>query len=213
MKGLVWTLVAVGVPTVIVLVVVALAALLVLSAVVRAWLVMRRVQAASAPQDPPPFAPAPVPAVDRWAAGAYAMWTGGEDCATWDPDRARQSLRAWYGAGDAASLARVIDTLASGAQTGNAAWDQIRAIDLVRIGLAAGYLTRPQAEDRVRKIATALRAAHRSWEDACAAFEAGMHDWQDSRGVTDPTERGRVQRNLPFLRASIWPQIPYDAEL
>jgi hypothetical protein len=151
--------------------------------------------------------------VERWAAGAYGMWTGGEDCATWDPERARQSLQSWYGAGDGASLSRTLDGLATGEATGHAAWDQVRAVDIVRIGMAAGYLSPAEGQQQIRELATALRAHYRSWEEACAAFEAGMHAWQDSRGITDETQRGRVQRNLPWLRSSLWPQIPYDAAL
>jgi hypothetical protein len=206
MKGLFWTLVAVGVPALVVVAVLGLVGLVVLSGMVRWWLAMRRVQAAMAP---PPLPPA----VERWAAGAYGMWTGGEDCATWDPERARQSLQSWYGATDAASLGRTIDGLATGNATGNAAWDQVRAVDLVRIGMAAGYLSREQGQQRIRSLAKALRARHGSWEETCSAFEAGMHEWQDSRGITDEAARGRVQRNLPQLRAAIWPQIPYDAAL
>ena len=44
-------------------------------------------------------------------------------------------------------------------------------------------------------------------------FEKGMHAWQDGRGVTDPNERGRVERNLPTLRAYIWPRIAWNARL
>src|SRR5687768_12099979 len=122
MKGLVWTLVAVGVPALIVVGVLGLVGLLVLSAGVRYWLAMRRVRAAMALDVQPAPAPAPAPPIERWAAGAYGMWTGGEDCATWDPERARQSLQSWYGATDAASLGRTIDGLATGEATGHAAW-------------------------------------------------------------------------------------------
>jgi len=37
-------------------------------------------------------------AVERWARGAYGLWTGGEDCATWTQDRAQNALKNWYGA-------------------------------------------------------------------------------------------------------------------
>jgi hypothetical protein len=31
--------------------------------------------------------------IDRWANAAYSIWTGGEDCATWAPQRAQQALK------------------------------------------------------------------------------------------------------------------------
>ena len=40
-----------------------------------------------------------------------------------------------------------------------------------------------------------------------------MHAWQTSRGIDDPTELGRVQRNLPKLRAEVWPHVSFDAPL
>jgi hypothetical protein len=209
MKGGLVTLVAVGVPILVVLAVLGLAVLAVTVAMVRRAAVMRRVMAASAVQVP--VAP-PRPAVERWAAGAYAVWTGGEDCATWTPERARESLSAWYGATDAAGLQRTIDGLVAGA-TGNAAWDRIRAIDLLRIGVAAGFLTQDQCWAQVRGMAGTLRAQYPSWEALAEGFETGMNAWHDSRGVTDPVARERVQRNLGALRSQIWPAIQYHAPL
>jgi hypothetical protein len=40
-----------------------------------------------------------------------------------------------------------------------------------------------------------------------------MHQWQDQRGVTDPQQRQRVQRNLPYLQKTAWPQAAFAAPL
>lgn len=162
-------------------------------------------------EEPLPVVP-PRPAVERWAAGAWGLWSGAEDSAAWDGERARQSLQAWYGAGDADALKRVIDGLVAG-QTGNAAWDQVRAIDLVRIGVAAGYLSPEECWSVVRQIASSLRGSYGSWEELGAAFEAGMNAWQDSRGITNEGERARVRRNLPHLRSVVWPAVAWAAVL
>ena len=66
---------------------------------------------------------------------------------------------------------------------------------------------------KVRAIAKSLRESYESWEHLADEFEKGMHAWQDGRGVTDPNERGRVERNLPTLRAYIWPRIAWNARL
>ncbi|MEQ1502066.1 MAG: DUF1266 domain-containing protein [Myxococcota bacterium] len=212
-SGLVVKLLAVGVPVLIVGAIVAFVALMVAVGVLRAFLARRRfAAAASAWASAPAATPLVSPAVERWAAGAYGLWTGGEDCATWAADRARESLASWYGATDPAALAGTIDALVAG-QTGNVAWDQVRALDLLRIGVAAGYLTSDQCWAQVRSIAAALRAAYPSWEALGTGFEAGMHAWQDSRDIVDPSQRGRVQRNLPALRTGVWPAIPYGAPL
>jgi hypothetical protein len=200
-SGLLVKLLAVGVPLVVVVGIGALLALLFLAVGLRTWLRMRRFAAATA-----------VPPVDLWAHGAYGLWTGMEDSATWTRERARDSLASWYGARDGAALGAVLDGLGAG-QTGNAAWDQVRAVDLVRIGIAAGYLDGEAARKRVRGIATALRKAYPSWEALGSAFEQGMREWQDSRGITDPAETGRVQRNLPPLREVVWPRIAWSAKL
>ncbi|MCB9699753.1 MAG: DUF1266 domain-containing protein [Alphaproteobacteria bacterium] len=156
--------------------------------------------------------PPPRPPVDRWAAGCWGLWSGAIDSAGWDRDRAVQSLSSWYGATDAEALRGVLEGLYAGA-TGNLAWDVVRAVDLLRIGVAAGYLTEVECASEVRRCAGLLRAAYGSWEELATAFEQGMNAWQDSRGITDAGERGRVQRNAPYLRVGVWPSIPWTTAL
>ncbi|HVV81852.1 MAG TPA: DUF1266 domain-containing protein [Kofleriaceae bacterium] len=151
-------------------------------------------------------------ALARWTRGAYSLWTGGEDCGTWPQPRASQSLASWYGATGPGRFWEVIGDLTSG-QTGNQAWDQVRALDLLRIGRAAAYIDDDACWTEAAKIAASLRRRYRSWDELAAGFEAGMNAWQRGRGVTDPGELGRVQRNLPVLRRQIWPKIRYDAQL
>lgn len=148
----------------------------------------------------------------RWARGAYALWTGGEDCGAWSRERAVQSLSSWYGATGPAPFWDVVRGLRHG-QTGNAAWDEVRAIDLLRIATAAGYVDDEQCWSESAAIGAELQSHYRSWEELAQAFERGMQAWQRSRGVTDPAELGRVQRNLPRLRAEVWPTVPFDAHL
>src|SRR5689334_18258780 len=64
--------------------------------------------------------------VDLWSLGAYGLWTGGEDCATWEPQRAQNALSNWYGAESPGAFHRVVKGLREG-QTGNPAWDKVRA--------------------------------------------------------------------------------------
>jgi hypothetical protein len=208
--GLLVKVLAIAGPLVVIAAIVGFVVLVVGLAFLRSWLAMRRARAyaASVAEASVPA----VPAVELWAAGAYGLWTGGEDCAGWPQDRARESLSSWYGANDAEGLESTVDGLMSGA-TGNPAWDQVRAVDLLRIGLAAGYLTPARAAERVREAAASLRATYPSWEALGQGFEAGMHAWQDSRGITDEGARGRVQRNLPGLRSGAWARIRYDAAL
>lgn len=155
--------------------------------------------------------PEPIPASD-WAHAAYSIWTGGEDCGEWAPDRARSALRDWYSVMDPGGFWNTIHGLRQG-QTANAAWDQVRAIDLLRIGTAAGYVNPDECWHEVDSIAQALRERYDSWPTLAAEFEAGMHRWQDGRGVTDPQQRGRVQRNLPYLRQTAWARAAFDAPL
>ena len=148
----------------------------------------------------------------KWARGAYSLWTGGEDCATWAADRARRALDDWYGATDADETLENIHELCLG-EPADAAWDMCRALDLVRIGMAAQYLDAAQVHQEIATIGAALQKHYASWEELGAAFERGMHDWQKGRGVTDPKALGRVQRNLPALRAEIWPAVDFKAKL
>ena len=78
-------------------------------------------------------------ALRRWTHGAYSLWTGGEDCGTWPQERASQSLASWYGATGPGRFWEVLAELRDG-QTGNVAWDQVRALDLLRIGRAATFI-------------------------------------------------------------------------
>lgn len=155
--------------------------------------------------------PEPVPARD-WAHAAYSLWTGGEDCGQWDAERARASLRAWYGVTDPESFWGTIRGL-EGGRTGSVAWDRVRALDLLRIGTAAGYVREDECWRAVGSTAEVLRQRFDSWVALASDFEAGMHAWQDQRGVTDPQERQRVQRNLPYLRQTAWPRAAFRAPL
>ncbi len=150
--------------------------------------------------------------VDAWARAAYCLWTGGEDSATWTQKRAQDSLRSWYGAGSGGTFQEVVKGLRQG-KTGNAAWDKVRALDLVRIGAAAAYYDADQIRQQQAGIGNELQQIYGSWEELAREFEAGMQAWQRSRGTTDPNELGRVQRNLPKLRSEIWPTIAYKTPL
>jgi hypothetical protein len=151
-------------------------------------------------------------AVERWARGAYAIWTGGEDCATWPAQRAQEALSSWYGAASGGAYLNVLRGLRQG-QTGNAAWDKVRALDLVRIGMAATYIDRSDSRAQMAGIGGELQKQYRSWEELAQAFEAGMQAWQRQRGVNDPAQLGRVQKNLPALRQQIWPAVAFDTAL
>src|SRR5208282_1722901 len=75
----------------------------------------------------------------EWVRGAYCIWTGGEDSATWAVERAKRSLGDWYGAPNVGGFWNVIRDLKKGT-TGNVAWDRVRALDILRIGVAAKYI-------------------------------------------------------------------------
>jgi hypothetical protein len=146
----------------------------------------------------------------RWAHGAYGLWSGAEDSGTWPSGRAQQSLQSWYGIGDRPALMDYVEGLKRAAAP-TAAWDMVRAVDMLRMGFASGYLDEDDCWEAVRQIALLLQQHYKSWEELGAAFERGMNNWQDQRGQTDPNERGRVQRNLPVLRAEIWPKVAFTA--
>jgi hypothetical protein len=151
-------------------------------------------------------------AVELWARGAYGLWTGGEDSAGWDEHEAREALSAWHGATDRDSLLAAIDRLCAG-NDANPAWDGVRAVDALRLGVAGGYLSDDQCWDEVRRVAPWLRRAYGSWDALAAAFEVGMHAWQEEHGVIDDTQRSRVRRHLPILRREVWSRIGYGAPL
>jgi hypothetical protein len=87
---------------------------------------------------------------------------------------------------------------------------------LLRIALAAKYIDADQCRAQSAGIGNELQQEFAGWEALAQAFEAGMHAWQRSSGMADAervTEVGRVQRNLPKLRAQIWPAITYATPL
>lgn len=151
-------------------------------------------------------------ALQRWVHGAFSIWTGGEDCGAWPAQRAQESLTSWYGASNVGKFWEVIKELRQG-QTGNLAWDRVRALDLLRIGTAAQYIDAESCYDEAAKIGRELQQRYGSWEELAQQFEAGMQAWQRGRGVNDPQQTGRVQRNLPALRQQIWPGIDFKATL
>jgi hypothetical protein len=155
--------------------------------------------------------PEPVAASD-WAHAAYSIWTGGEDCGQWEPARARDALQSWYGVTEPQAFWSTIRGLEEG-RTGSIAWDRVRALDLLRIGTAAGYIRQAECWQAVSSTADALRQRFDSWAALAADFEAGMHQWQDQRGVTDAQQRQKVQSNLPYLRKTAWPRAAFKAPL
>lgn len=150
--------------------------------------------------------------LESWAHGAYSIWTGGEDCATWTESRARSSLANWYGASGGPAFWDVIGGLRQGT-TGNVSWDRVRALDLLRIGVAARFIDAEQCWTETAKIGAELQSKYQTWEELAREFELGMHGWQRSRGVSDPQQTGRVQKNLPKLRQEIWPSVAYEVRL
>jgi len=148
----------------------------------------------------------------EWVRAAYCIWTGGEDSATWPMDRAKKSLASWYNAANVGTFWNVIKDLRSGT-TGNMAWDRIRALDILRIGMAAGYIDADQCQTQGAGIGAELQKKYGSWEELALAFEAGMQAWQRGSGNTDANAMGRVQRNLPALREKIWPGVPWSSPL
>jgi hypothetical protein len=89
----------------------------------------------------------------------------------------------------------------------------VRALDILRIGMAATYIDADQCQTEGSKIGQELQAKYGSWDELAHAFEAGMHAWQRQSGTTDPNELGRVQRNLPILRQKIWPGVAWGSPL
>jgi len=148
----------------------------------------------------------------EWVHAAYSIWTGGDDSATWAAERAKKSLASWYSASNVGTFWNVIKDLRAGT-TGNVAWDRVRALDILRIGMAAGYIDADQCQTQGAGIGQELQTKYRSWDELAQAFEAGMQAWQRGSGITDPNELGRVQRNLPALREKIWPGVPWNAPL
>ena len=148
----------------------------------------------------------------RWVHGAYSIWTGGEDSAAWHPEKAQGSLAAWYGATTATAFWEVIRDLRSGT-TGNPAWDRVRALDLLRIGRAADFVDEEGCSNECARIGQELQRVYTGWDQLAQGFEAGMHAWQQSRGIDDADQRNRVQRNLPMLRGRIWPEAPFRTTL
>lgn len=152
-------------------------------------------------------------AVEQWARGAYGLWTGGEDSSTWDLARAQTSLKSWYGVQGGPGFWKMLDGLREGAQTGNVAWDSVRAIDLLRIGMAATYIDADQCRTEVVKFGSDLQRRYPNWEELAKGFEKGMNEWQARSGTTDLVQLGKVQANLPTLRKNVWPSIPYATTL
>lgn len=147
----------------------------------------------------------------RWTQGAIGIWSGAEDSGTWPGDRAKQSLQSWYGITDRPSLMKMVEGLKGSAGRDSASWDMVRAIDLIRMGFAAGYLDEDDCWEKVKQVRELLQKQFTSWEELATAFERGMHAWQDSRGNTDQNERTRVQRNLPILKSQLWSKVKFSA--
>jgi Protein of unknown function (DUF1266) len=132
--------------------------------------------------------------IPRWARGAYGLWTGGDDSGACARARAVNSLSSWYGATNVGAFRAVITDLKRGT-TGVAAWDRVRALDLLRIGVAPGYIDLDECWTESARICKTIQSTHTSWEHLGQVFQVGMNSWQHTRALSCdrcPASRGRT---------------------
>lgn len=95
------------------------------------------------------------------------------------------------------------------------AWDLLRAIMLLRNGVAIGYIDERVAADTMLLVAERLQANYGSWEELGSHFERARWHW---RATTAPEDAIAVQHDEHRERALLQPGqpralVPWDARL
>jgi hypothetical protein len=147
-------------------------------------------------------------ALARWARGAYGLLTGGDDFGRLGREEAQGLLEAPWGIEDAAQLRDAVAGLER-TESGNEAWDLVRAIVLARLGAAAGYLDEQESWEIVARAAARLQGSYGSWAALGEAYAEGRSAWLRGQGISQPAHHSPVERNIEALRARVWPRVAF----
>jgi hypothetical protein len=146
-----------------------------------------------------------------WVQCAFLIVTGDCDYGHLAPGDGRRMLQRWWNIHGVRDHSDTLDDLAAAPDN---AWDLVRFVLVVRMGVAAGYLSDDEGWEEIRPIAARLRNAYDGWAALGQAYLTARRQWQ---GVAldgtedDPTMR-RIVDNIEELRATRWLEVPYDLE-
>jgi hypothetical protein len=144
-----------------------------------------------------------------WVQAAFLIVTGDCDYGHLGPGEGRRLLQRWW---NVHGVRDHVDTLDDLSAAPDNAWDLLRFIIVVRMGVAAGYLSDEDGWAEIRPIAARLRDAYDGWLAMGHAYLTARRQWQ---GVAldgtedDPTMR-RIAENIEELRATRWTEVPWD---
>ncbi len=144
-----------------------------------------------------------------WVQCAFLIVTGDCDYGHMPPGEARRMLQRWWNIHGAREHSATLDELAAAPDN---AWDLVRFILVVRMGVAAGYLDDEEGWAEIRPIAVRLRNAYDSWYALGQAYLTARRQWQGVAldGTEDDATMRRIADNIEELRATRWTEVPYD---
>lgn len=92
----------------------------------------------------------------------------------------------------------------------NPAWHGIRLINMLRIGVGAGYLKAEESWERALTVGRKLQPAYQSWDEVAAAIQAAL---DAQTGTWVEAARKSLDDNISQLRQFNFRNVKYETQL
>ena len=150
----------------------------------------------------------------RWVQAASMLVTRNCDYGYLDEGEARRMLHRWWHVHGRRDLHDTLDELAHSPHEDNA-WELLRFLLVVRLGVAAGMIPEDDGWDAAAPIARRLQRAYDDWPQMGQAYVQARRQWRSLPldGSDDDDAMRWVVDNLHTLRADLWVKIPFALDL
>ncbi len=144
----------------------------------------------------------------RFAHGVVAIITGGADYGYMSPSKIRPVLEQMWSITTPANVDHVVAELSEG----TTAWDLVRAVHVIRMSVAAGYLPIEKGWTKIAPIAQKLQRSYPSWDATMRAYHHDRAGWVAHSGASvDSPEK--VEREIAGFERGVWRDMPFHYNL
>ena len=147
----------------------------------------------------------------RWARGVYALLSP-QDYGRLPQGGAQMILRRDWGCETPAKLHGLLERRFA-LETGDPAWDLVRAVILARLGAAAGYMSPPDSWAVVGRARNEILRHYACWAELGEAYADARMRWLRSTGEVEPDEKrpfDEVRYAMKDLAQNLWPHVAFS---
>ncbi|MBX7077927.1 MAG: DUF1266 domain-containing protein [Nannocystaceae bacterium] len=149
-----------------------------------------------------------------WVQNAFLVVTGNCDYGHLPRGEAVRMLSSWWDVHGPNEHRRMLAELAESGRPDNA-WDLLRFVLLMRLGVAAGYVDDAGAWAGIRPIARRLQAAYGDWPAMAHAYLLARRQARGlaADGTEDDASTQAIRDNIAHLHGGRWAQLPWSTPL